>query len=194
MPTSRGFDYYLGIPFSADMGTSPWHPSAANAGDAGVLPLVEGTADAGFKVIEQPCALENLTSRYVNAATRFMGEQAAVGKNFVLYLPFSHVHNPQFCSSQWCGTSTIVGEGPAIPAGHGGTGSAVQEHDAAVGAIMASLRANATLDRSTLTFYTSDNGAPSNHAVGDKTPVAAPPGFKGANWPLKGYKGSVGSK
>eukprot|EP01049_Picozoa_sp_SAG25_P022976 SAG25_NODE_9494_length_370_cov_0.763838_1_plen_87_part_01 len=56
---------------------------------------------------------------------------------------------------------------------------------------MASLRANATLDRSTLTFYTSDNGAPNNHAVGDKTPAAAPPGFQGANWPLRGYKGSV---
>ena len=79
MPTSRGFDYYLGIPFSADMGVSPWRPSAANAGDAGVLPLVEGTSTAGFKIIEQPCALENRTTRYVTAATRFMGEQVSTG-------------------------------------------------------------------------------------------------------------------
>ena len=58
----------------------------------------------------------------------------------MLYVPFSHVHNPQFCSPAWCGTSAVVGGGPAVPTGHGGTGSAVQEMDAAVGAIMGSVR------------------------------------------------------
>lgn len=71
MPTSRGFDYYLGVPYSVDMGKTVWRNQTV-AGDNGVLPLVEGTAAGGFKIIEQPVKLENLTSRYVDAATGFM--------------------------------------------------------------------------------------------------------------------------
>ena len=191
MPTSRGFDYYLGIPYSVDMGKTVWRNQTA-AGFSGVLPLVEGTAADGFKIIEQPAKLENLTTRYVNAATGFMRKHADAGKRFVLYIPFSHVHNPQFCSPAWCGSSTIIGGGPAVPTGHGGTGSAVQEMDAAVGAIMDELRADPVLDAETLTFYTSDNGAPSNHALNqtakllNETLVGT-----GSNYPLRGFKGQV---
>ena len=190
MPTSRGFDYYLGVPYSVDMGNSVWRHQTV-AGDNGVLPLVEGTAKDGFSIIEQPAKLENLTARYVNAATSWIRQQANVGKRFVLYVPFSHVHDPQFCSSEWCGSSAIIGGGPAVPTGHGGTGSAVQEMDAAVGAILDSLRADPALDSETLTFFTSDNGAPSNHALNqtsstlNKTSTGV-----GSNYPLKGFKGT----
>lgn len=182
LPTSHGFDYYLGVPYSVDMGNSPWRTQTVK-GDDGVLPLVEGTADAGVRILEQPVALQNLTTRYVVAAKEFMRTHSSAGKRFVLYIPFSHVHNPQFCSAQWCGTSSIIGTGPAIPTGHGGTGSAVQEMDAAVGAIMDSVRAEPALDAETLTFFTSDNGAPPNHAA-NQSASAREPGQRGSNHPL----------
>jgi hypothetical protein len=55
MPTSRGFDYYLGVPYSVDMGNSVWKRQTV-PGDNGVLPLVQGTAREGFRIIEQPAA------------------------------------------------------------------------------------------------------------------------------------------
>lgn len=191
MPTSRGFDYYLGVPYSVDMGNSVWKRQTV-PGDNGVLPLVQGTAREGFRIIEQPAKLENLTARYVDAATGWIRQQANDDKRFVLYVPFSHVHNPQFCSSEWCGSSTVVGGGPAVPTGHGGTGSAVQEMDAAVGAILDSVRANPALDMETLTFFTSDNGAPSNHALNQTAgTLNETANGVGSNYPLRGFKGSV---
>ncbi len=186
MSCCRGFQYYLGVPYSVDMGNSVWRNQTV-AGDNGVLPLVEGTAQNGSAIIEQPARLEELTAKYTRAATAFMQTQAAAKKRFVLYVPFSHVHNPQFCSTSWCGTSTVIGDGPAIPTSHGGTGSAIQEMDDAVGAIMDSVRADAVLDAETLTFFTSDNGAPSNHAV-EQTARFLNETVKGtgSNYPLRG--------
>ena len=89
MPTSRGFDYYLGVPFSVDMGNTVWKQQSV-AGDNGVLPLVEGTARGGFSIVEQPAKLEILTARYVDAATGWIRQQANADKRFVLYIPFSH--------------------------------------------------------------------------------------------------------
>jgi membrane-anchored protein YejM (alkaline phosphatase superfamily) len=184
MPTSRGFDYYLGVPFSVDMGNTVWRQQTA-AGDNGVLPLVKGTATEGFSIVEQPAKLENLTARYVDAATGWIRQQADADNRFVLYVPFSHVHNPQFCSSKWCGSSTVIGGGPAVPTGHGGTGSAVQEMDAAVGAILDVVRVDPALDQETLTFFTSDNGAPSNHALDQTGPTLnATADGVGSNYPL----------
>ena len=75
-----------------------------------------------------------------------------------------------------------MGDGTAIPAGHGGTGSAVQEMDDSVGGILAALKAAGHADN-TVVFFTSDNGAPSNHvSVQDQ---------RGSNAPLKGFKGSI---
>jgi arylsulfatase A len=184
LPNSRGFNYYLGIPFSADMGTSVWHPEPANNFDWAPQPLVEGTDTGGWSIIEQPAAMQNLTVRYAEAASKFITESSKAGDPpWVLYVAFNHVHNPQYCNAQWCGTASgVVGSGPAIPSGHGGTGSAVQEMDWTVGEIMAALK-TAGVDDNTVVFFTSDNGAPSNHiAVQDE---------RGSNAPLKGYKGSV---
>ena len=165
------------------MGTSYWHP----AGHGSVfqptpLPLLNGTAEDGCTIIEQPAGLHTLAQRYVDRAVDFIKRQAQAAKPFVLYMPFNHVHNPQFCSDKWCNTSTAIGNGAAIPnpdsVTHGaGIGSSVQEMDDAVGQIMAAIKA-AGIDESTLTFFTSDNGAPPNHGPS-------------SNLPLKGFKGSV---
>jgi arylsulfatase A-like enzyme len=68
----------------------------------------------------------------------------------------------------------------------------VQEVDAAVGAIMDSVRADPALDTSTLTFFTSDNGAPSNHALNQTAPTLnETANGVGSNYPLRGFKGST---
>ena len=180
---------WLGIPFSADMGTSVWHPAVGNAPfQPTPLPLIDGTKENGWKVVEQPVALQNLTARYVERASLFISENAANRKPFVLYIPFNHVHNPQFCSKMWCNTSVVHGNGAAIPTGHGGTGSAMQEMDHSVGEIMAALK-TAGVDDDTLVFFTSDNGAPSNHQNAASSNDQKDGEF--SNHPLSGYKGSI---
>lgn len=62
---SAGHPCHAGLPFSADMGTSVWRPDAANEWDWAPQPLVEGTDTDGFRVIEQPAALQNLSVKYV---------------------------------------------------------------------------------------------------------------------------------
>lgn len=54
-------DPRVGLPFSADMGTTVWRPDEANQWDWAPEPLVEGTDVGGFRVIEQPAALQNLS-------------------------------------------------------------------------------------------------------------------------------------
>ena len=67
----------------------------------------------------------------------------------------------------------------------------MQEMDAAVGAILDSLRADPALDSETLTFFTSDNGAPSNHALNQtSSTLNETAAGVGSNYPLKGFKGT----
>jgi hypothetical protein len=68
--------------------------------------------------------LQNLSEKYAEAATHFIETSEATGDPWVLYMPFNHVHDPQYCSSTWCNSSSVTGKGDAIASGHGGTGSA----------------------------------------------------------------------
>jgi len=72
LPTSRGFDEYLGIPYSNDM--SP-------------RVLMHNT-----EVIEETATLETLTQRYTEQATRFITESK--GSPFFLYMPHTFPHIP----------------------------------------------------------------------------------------------------
>jgi len=89
MPINRGFDEYLGIPFSQDMGFSFWEGglSKPNAPfQPTPLPLVNGTT-----VVEQPVALNTLPQRYGSAAASFIARSAAAKEPFYLYMSFNHV-------------------------------------------------------------------------------------------------------
>lgn len=187
LPHNRGFQSYLGVPYSVDMGTSVWWPDEPGPSGWGYpllpLPLLEGTDTNGFKIVEQPVRLQNLTARYVARAEQFINQSTESGDPWLLFMSYNHVHSPQFCSAQWCNTSTITGKGAAVKSGHGGTGGAVQELDWSVGRLMAALKA-AGCDNNTLTFFTSDNGAPRDHVRPQDTPW-------GSNAPLSGFKGSV---
>ena len=83
LPTSRGFDEYLGIPYSVDM-----HPRV----------MMQNT-----QVIEQEAPLDTLTERYTQRAVQFIEE--AKKSPFFLYLPHSMPHIPQGASARFRGKS-----------------------------------------------------------------------------------------
>lgn len=83
LPTRRGFDHYLGIPYSNDMTPS-------------VLMRDE-------QIIEQPVQLETLTQRYTDEATKFI--HASAGGPFFLYFPHTFPHIPLAASAKFRGKS-----------------------------------------------------------------------------------------
>jgi arylsulfatase len=83
LPTKRGFDHYLGIPYSNDM-----KPSILMRDD---------------RIVEQPVKLDTLTQRYTGEATKFIRESA--GSPFFLYFPHTFPHIPLAASSRFRGKS-----------------------------------------------------------------------------------------
>ncbi len=79
LPTRRGFDEYLGIPYSNDM--RPVH-------------LLEGE-----QVIEYPVVQATLTRRYTQRAIEFVERHKDVP--FFLYLPHAMPHKPLACSEEF---------------------------------------------------------------------------------------------
>lgn len=86
LPTNRGFDEYLGIPYSNDM-----NPRV----------LLHNT-----EVVEQTANLETLTQQYTEHAVRFINESK--GSPFFLYMPHTYPHIPLGASPRFRGKS---GEG-----------------------------------------------------------------------------------
>lgn len=83
LPTSRGFDEYLGIPYSNDM-----TPRV----------LMENK-----QVIEDPANLETLTERYTKFATDFI--HRSKDNPFFLYMPHTYPHIPLAASPRFRGKS-----------------------------------------------------------------------------------------
>jgi arylsulfatase A len=75
LPTARGFDEYLGIPYSQDMGSSFWEPHDSPLFQPVPIPLLNAT-----EIVEQPVALDSLVARYVNATSSFIARHSAVRK------------------------------------------------------------------------------------------------------------------
>jgi hypothetical protein len=147
MPFSHGFDYYLGVPYSVDMGLAYGNTSAesdfevpSQGGYYGCnpLPLVENNT-----ILEQPTDLTNLTMRYTNAAAEFMTSAVNEKTPFLLYVAFGHVHTPQYAAADRAGTSK-----------RGVFGDSVEELDAAVGDIMRTVK-TLGIDQNTVVFFTS---------------------------------------
>ena len=181
LPTAQGFGYYLGIPYSNDMGTAA-EGSKSNLGaplpnpkagrktkrvDDGTglrgmtqppLPLVENDkVIMRVKQDEQQAIVET----YTTAAVKFI--KANKGGPFFLYLPHSAVHFPLYPGKAWVGKS-----------GKDLYNDWVEEVDWSVGQVLDTVR-ELGIDRNTLVIFTSDNGG---------TPRAS-------NAPLRGYKGST---
>lgn len=161
LPTKRGFDSYLGLPYSNDMW--PHHP-VAKAGSYPTLPLFDGekTIIADVKAEDQA----TLTKRYTERAVSFITDNKA--KPFFLYVAHSMPHVPLFASEKFKGSSK-----------QGLYGDVIQEIDWSVGEILAALKKH-DLDRDTLVIFTSDNG-----------PWLSYGNHSGTKGPLREGKGSV---
>ncbi len=142
LPTRRGFDHYLGLPYSNDMG-GEWDgaPDAPAGKRRPPLPLVRDE-----KVIEtlKPADQNRLTERYTDEAVKFIRENKE--KPFFLYLAHTAVHVPLHPGEKFRGKSA-----------NGTYGDWVEEADSSTGRVLDALR-ELKLDKNTLVVFTSDNG------------------------------------
>jgi arylsulfatase A-like enzyme len=134
LPTRRGFDEWLGLPYSNDLG--PLHPVTAGLPS---LPLYDQE-----EIVEADPDQAQFTARFTARAVSFIERNRA--KPFFLFLPHVMPHVPIFASEKFRGTSR-----------RGLYGDVVQELDWSVGEILAALKRNG-LDEKTLVVFTSDNG------------------------------------
>ena len=160
LPTRHGFDHYLGLPYSNDMGGTGKPGPQGNVRPP--LPLVRDG-----KVIEAPADQDTLTARYTEEATKFIATNK--DRPFFLYLPHTAVHVPLHPGEQFKGKSA-----------NGTYGDWVEEVDWSVGRVLDTLR-NLKLDDHTLVLFTSDNGP--WIFMGKNGGVAGPlRGGKGTTW------------
>jgi len=142
MPTSHGFDYFYGIPYSNNMNSKDWSvellldPQSSENFD---VPLMENEQE-----IERPLDQTTITRRYTEKAVEFIN--ANVDTPFFLYLSHNMPHTPLFRGDEFAGRSK------------GGIyGDVIEELDWSVGQIMTALEQN-EIAENTLVIFTSDNG------------------------------------
>jgi len=169
LPTSQGFDSYFGIPYSNDMDRDEALPAAEQFSrymDPKIeyfkVPLMRDRS-----VVERPTEQTTITRRYTDEAIAFI--KAHRDRPFFLYLAHNMPHMPLFRSKDFENRSQ-----------RGRYGDAIEEIDANVGRIVATLRELA-IDRNTLVIYTSDNGpwAPFLEQAGSAGPLR---GAKSTTW------------
>ena len=142
LPTHRGFDHYLGLPYSNDMG-GEWDGAAdlPPGKRKPPLPLVRDE-----RVIETVRGAQQdlLTNRYTEEAISFI--RAHRDGPFFLYLPHTAVHVPLHPGQDFRGKSS-----------NGTYGDWVEEADASTGRVLDAIR-ELKLEEKTLVIFTSDNG------------------------------------
>lgn len=185
LPTARGFDQFLGLPFSVDDGTafvSPCPPPPGSDGQieqldwghADVvevaarsalgpslpLPLIRQHAAANESIIlEQPTDLRLLTSRLTAAAINFT-IATPNDQPFFIYFAFGHVHTatPNVDPD----SNPYAGKQWASCSSYGRTrrglfGDGLAEVDDAVGQVIDTLNSKG-IAQNTLSLFVSDNG------------------------------------
>ena len=151
LPTTQGFDYYFGIPYSNDMDITRkltsfedywalWTKEYENLTPADFnVPLLRGTEQ-----LERPADQNTLTARYTAEAIKWIKENKETP--FFMYLAHNLPHVPLFASEEFKGTSK-----------RGLYGDVVEEIDHGIGQIMDMLKEEG-LAENTIVFFTSDNG------------------------------------
>ncbi len=134
-PMRHGFDEWLGIPYSND--NTKHHPSLA--AEMPPLPFYDGE-----RVAELDPDQAQFTRRLTQRAVRFIERNKA--RPFFLYLPHIMPHVPLFASEKFKSHSAA-----------GLYGDVMEELDASVGELLATLR-RLGLDQRTLVIFISDNG------------------------------------
>jgi arylsulfatase A len=153
LPTSNGFDTYLGIPYSNDM-NHPDNKGKPKGGHGGMdalwanpgstltkwnTPLMENE-----KIIEVPVDQRTVTRRYTDKSIEFI--KANKEKPFFLYLPHSMPHIPLY-----------VPDDIRDPNPLNAYTNVIEHIDAEVGRI-ANLLRDLKLDQNTYLIFTTDNG------------------------------------
>ncbi|KAM6961419.1 arylsulfatase A [Aplochiton taeniatus] len=149
LPTHQGFDQFLGVPYSHDMGPCQnltcFPPDVKCYGrcDVGVvtIPLMHNDV-----IKQQPVNFLDLERTYSHFATRFIDESVKSQQPFLLYYPSHHTHYPQYAGPEAAGRSQ-----------RGPFGDALLEFDSTVGKLIATLEQSGALNN-TLVLFTSDNG------------------------------------
>ncbi|EON77984.1 Arylsulfatase [Lunatimonas lonarensis] len=143
LPTSHGFDYYFGIPYSNDMDAVNDLDRQERFWNAKIdyfnVPLMRNT-----EIIERPADQTTITKRYTEEAIAFMDSHKE--QPFFVYLAHNLPHVPLFVSEDFVGVSD-----------RGLYGDVVEEIDWGVGQILDYLRSSG-LAENTLVVFTSDNG------------------------------------
>lgn len=142
LPTRRGFDHYLGLPYSNDMG-GEWD-GAADAPQGKRKPPLPLVRDLEVIEVVPPPAQDFLTERYTQEAVRFIREHQ--DGPFFLYLPHTAVHVPIHPGAAFRGKSS-----------NGLYGDWVEEADSSTGKVLDTVRELKISER-TLVIFTSDNG------------------------------------
>lgn len=143
LPTSHGFDYYYGIPYSNDMDRG----NSVERNESFLNPKVEYfqvPLMRNTKIIERPADQNTITKRYTQEAVKYIAENKK--KPFFLYLAHSLPHVPLFASQDFRGKSE-----------RGLYGDVIEEIDWSVGQILNTLKKEG-LDKNTYVIFTSDNG------------------------------------
>lgn len=195
-PTWRGYDNYMGVPYSIDMGCQnsalnasglPKPPGCSTTKNASspAIPLYNASLDCSgiscnSEIVQQPADLTLLDNFYAQAADEFISMHASGaplhGTPFFMYVPFSHVHvplshNPRFRNASK--RNNLFAD-------------TLLEMDDTVGRIVGSLRTHA-LDEDTLILVVGDNG-PWNAYCDD----AGSQGFFTGSWQLANGGGATG--
>ncbi|MGQ8338807.1 sulfatase family protein [Sunxiuqinia sp. A32] len=142
-PTSHGFDYFFGIPYSNDMDRIDGPDNVDIIRQPKIdyfnVPLMRNS-----EIIERPADQTTITKRYTEEAVKFIGENK--DNPFFIYLAHSMPHVPLFRSKKFEGISL-----------RGTYGDVIAEIDWSVGRVMEALKKNGIAEN-TLVVFTSDNG------------------------------------
>jgi len=140
LPTRRGFDEYLGIPYSNDM-WSPRYPP---------LPLIKQEEPVAWVQDGPDQAL--LCKVFTDAAVDFIRRHK--DEPFFVYLPHAFIHHPRFARDEFLQR-----------AGGDVTRAQIEEVDWSAGQVLDGLRELGLADN-TLVFFTSDNGGSDGTSMG----------------------------
>lgn len=142
LPVHRGFDHYLGLPYSNDMG-GEWDGATDQPPGKRKPPLPLVRDDQVIETLRGN-QQDKLTELYTQTAVQFIKEHK--DGPFFLYLAHTAVHVPLHPGTAFKGKSE-----------NGTYGDWVEEVDASAGRVLDTIR-ELKLSENTLVLFTSDNG------------------------------------
>jgi arylsulfatase A-like enzyme len=164
LPTARGFDHFLGLPYSNDM-IPPWVKT-----DAPLRLIRDG------EPVETVTDQSGLTELYTREALSFI--RSAGSNPFFLYLPYSMPHLPVSTGARFRGRSRA-----------GLYGDVIETIDWSVGEILALLKKQG-VDGDTMVLFASDNG-PWHNLPKRMLQKGVEPWHTGVKGLLRGAKGTT---